>query len=242
MEPSSNKRTKLVNIMLLMALLVFCSNSAYESELKEDDINKQQETTQEESEQELLESKESEEKLLTIRENSQEDLEDRRKKLELSKRKEREKELSKSEESKSKKTEAEEIAPELFELELFEREEAMEYTEQELELLATVMYAEAGGCDDAELYRVANVVINRVNNESNIFENTIEEVIYQSGQFSSVGGEAWNRGPSEREFEIAKDVLEGRRIFPEGVVWFAKKHMYGEVYDTPSKWHVYSSL
>lgn len=235
MEPSSNKRTKLVNIMLLIALLVFCSNSAYASEPKKDDINKQQETTQEKNEVELLESKESETKLLTVKEMRQEVLE--RLKAEESK-----KELSEQEERETKLSKVKEKDSKLFELDLFEREEAMEYTDKELELLATVMYAEAGGCDDAELYRVANVVINRVNNESNIFKDTIEGVIYQSGQFSSVGGEAWNRGPSEREFEIAKDVLTGARIFPEGVVWFGKKHVYGEVYDTPSQWHVYSSL
>lgn len=221
MEPSSNKRSKLVNIMLLIALLVLCTNNAYASELKVENINEQQETTQEEESVELLESKESE-ILLTKVEIKTECLENRKVELELSK-------LDKSE-------------LKLSETEVIERKAAMEYTDEDLKLLSTLMYAEAGICDDAELYRVANVVINRVNNKENGFKDTIKDVIYQSGQFTSVGGEAWNRGPTEREIRIAKDVLEGARIFPENVVWFGKKHMYGKVYDTPSKWHVFSSL
>ena len=174
MEPSSNKRSKLVNIMLLIALLVLCTNNAYASELKVENINEQQETTQEEESVELLESKESE-ILLTKVEIKTECLENRK--------------LSKLDKSELK----------LSETEVIERKAAMEYTDEDLKLLSTLMYAEAGICDDAELYRVANVVINRVNNKENGFKDTIKDVIYQSGQFTSVGGEAWNRGPTEQK-------------------------------------------
>lgn len=74
------------------------------------------------------------------------------------------------------------------EVEFLDEEESMNYTDDDVQVLARVMYAEAGICDDQELYRVANVVVNRVNDESGIFKNTVQGVIYQSGQFTSVGG------------------------------------------------------
>ncbi len=54
----------------------------------------------------------------------------------------------------------------------------------EAELLAAIIYCEAGGETYAGQVAVGSVVINRVN--STHFPNTITEVIYQSGQFSPV--------------------------------------------------------
>lgn len=119
---------------------------------------------------------------------------------------------------------------------------SMEYTEEDIMLLATVIYAEAGICDDEEKYRVGNVVINRVNDiEHNDFKNvnSIREVIYQKTQFTSVDGDAWNHGPTEIEMRIARELLEGKRILPDYVVWFSKAHRYGEKY-YKSSWHVFS--
>lgn len=135
----------------------------------------------------------------------------------------------------SNKSESEEIL-------LVQQELPMEYTEKELILLATVIYAEAGICNDEEKYRVGNVVINRLNDiKHNEFVkvDTLEKVIYQQGQFTCVGGKAWKQGPTEIEKEIAKELLEGKRVLPENVVWFSKKHNYGEKH-YESKWHVFS--
>jgi len=118
----------------------------------------------------------------------------------------------------------------------------MEYTEEELIILATVIHAEASICDDAEKYRVGNVVINRINDtEHSEFENvnSIIEVIYQKGQFTCVEGNAWKEGPTEKELEIAKELLDGKRVIPDYVVWFSKQHIFGEEYYS-SKWHVFS--
>ena len=117
---------------------------------------------------------------------------------------------------------------------------AMEYTEEDVNLLAKIIYAEAGICDKMEKYRVGNVVLNRVNDETNQFENSIEGVIYQDGQFTSVGGKNWNNGPTEEEIGIAIELLEGKRVFPENVVWFSKKCNYGQLYYT-SEWHEFSA-
>lgn len=126
--------------------------------------------------------------------------------------------------------------------EMIEQALPMEYTEEDVILLATVIYAEAGICDESEQFRVGNVVLNRVKDtEHNDFKNvnTIEGVIYQKGQFTSVGGKAWNRGPTEIQIEIAKELIEGKRVLPDNVVWFSKGLRYGEEYYT-SDWHVFS--
>lgn len=125
---------------------------------------------------------------------------------------------------------------------IIEQKLPMEYTEEELNLLATVIYAEAGGCDESEQFRVGNVVLNRLeDNEHYDFRksDTIEKVIYQDNQFTSVGGKAWNRGPTEVQIRIAKELLEGKRVLPDTVVWFSKKMNYGVEYYT-SEWHVFS--
>ena len=132
--------------------------------------------------------------------------------------------------------------PPVQEEEVIEQVLPTEYTEEDIMLLATVIYAEAGICDDEEKYRVGNVVINRVNDiEHNDFKNvnSIREVIYQKTQFTSVGGDAWKHGPTEIEIRIARELLEGKRVLPDYVVWFSKAHKYGEEY-CKSSWHVFS--
>jgi|GEM_PF-3300525 len=59
-----------------------------------------------------------------------------------------------------------------------------EIKEAEWELLACLVYAEAGNQDDRGKELVADVVLNRV--DSPLFPDSIEEVIYQDYQFSSV--------------------------------------------------------
>ena len=126
-------------------------------------------------------------------------------------------------------------------IEFLEPAEPMQYTQEELDCLARVMYAEAGGCDDTELYLVANVVVNRVNDKSGNFKDSIIDVIYQTGQFTSVGDKAWNRGPTQREYAIAKNVLEGARVAPSNVYWFSRGMSYGSLY-YKSQWHYFAGM
>jgi len=224
MEPSNIKRSKLVNIMLIMAIAVLCSKSTYANEPIKANINKQQITTKRESQCNFFSGKEAAAKLSAMNAINIicEDAVVKAKQI--------------AELSKQKETKLLQSDPDFL-----EREESMEYTEEELKLLATVMYAEAGICDDKELYRVGNVVLNRVNDDSGQFEDTIKGVIYQEGQFTSVGGKQWNIGPTERELEIAKDVLEGARILPSNTYWFSKGHRYGDIY-YKSDWHYFSGM
>ncbi len=58
----------------------------------------------------------------------------------------------------------------------------MTVTEEELNLLAAIIYCEAGGEETTGQIAVGAVVLNRV--ESASFQNTIAEVIYAAGQFT----------------------------------------------------------
>ena len=58
----------------------------------------------------------------------------------------------------------------------------MDYTQEELKLLACLVHAEAGDQSYEGKLAVANVVLNRV--KSRKYANTIEAVIYQPGQFT----------------------------------------------------------
>lgn len=119
-----------------------------------------------------------------------------------------------------------------------EQENGTYYTEDEL-YLATVIHAEVANCSEMEKKRVGNVVINRKEDQTGQFRNTIKEVIYQPGQFPSVGSKLWNEGPTEEDLRIARNLLNGERVLPNNVVWFSKKVMYGEEYYR-SEWHVFS--
>ncbi len=89
----------------------------------------------------------------------------------------------------------------------------------DLDLLARVVMAEAGGeCDEMQLL-VANVVINRMRDRR--FPSTLRGVIYQRGQYACVGVLGRVK-PSSRAVKNAKRVLAGERFCPAKVVWQAE--------------------
>ena len=61
--------------------------------------------------------------------------------------------------------------------------ESSSYSESDYELLCEITYAEAGNQTEEQQIAAAATILNRV--ESNIFPNTIKEVIMQRGQFAS---------------------------------------------------------
>lgn len=106
-------------------------------------------------------------------------------------------------------------------------------SEDDVELLACVIYQEAGSdavCDDCRR-RVADVVLNRV--ESEYFPNTIYEVLMQPSQYGaySVTGIVWPERASyeteahavERARRIAREVLSGQHgdLYGDGYIWQA---------------------
>lgn len=112
-------------------------------------------------------------------------------------------------------------------------ETEIEIDEHDVELLACVIYQEAGSdsiCDDCRR-RVADVVLNRV--EDDRFPDTIEKVLTKKGQYGRYyyTGVVWPKRASyaveanavERARRIAREVLEGEHseIYGEGYVWQA---------------------
>lgn len=107
------------------------------------------------------------------------------------------------------------------------------YTERELEILAIVIYQEAGAdyIQNSTRYYVGDVFMNRV--ESDRYPNTIEEVALQRAQYGTLywTGIVWperaqNPGEShavQRAWDIAKDILEGNRTLPRYVIFQSEK-------------------
>ena len=121
-----------------------------------------------------------------------------------------------------------------FEPELVEEEPEVAEVEEELasdyeiELLALVTMAEAEGESDEGKRLVIDTILNRV--DSGYFPDTIEEVVYQSGQFSSM----WN-GRVDRCYvddyicELVREELKVRQDYD---VMFFTAGGYG-YYGTP---------
>jgi len=112
------------------------------------------------------------------------------------------------------------------------------YSEYELELLAHLIQAEANiyldengkwqYCSDDWQCYVACVALNRV--QSPEFPDTLEEVIFQEGQYAcTFGGKFFEVEPSERAYENARKVLEGYRPVPEEVI-FQSEYKLGELW------------
>ena len=106
------------------------------------------------------------------------------------------------------------------------------YTEQELEVLAMIIYQEAGGdaASDETRLMVGNVVLNRV--ADGRFPDNIVEVVLQRGQYGRLHqtGIKWpdrSSAPGEahavaRAYTLAERLLEGERVLPEDVIWQAE--------------------
>jgi spore germination cell wall hydrolase CwlJ-like protein len=92
--------------------------------------------------------------------------------------------------------------------------------EKQVELLARLLYAEAGGEGTVGMQAVAAVVMNRVASPN--FPDTVEKVILQKGHFEAVGKRKWNkfahpeklnpqeRAAAEEARRIACQAVEGR--------------------------------
>ena len=103
-------------------------------------------------------------------------------------------------------------------VEILEEPKVNNTTNSELEWLAKIIHAEAKGESFDGKLAVGNVVMNRV--YSSEFPNTIEEVIFQKGQFSPVSdGSIWNE-PSIDSIESATMVLNGHKVVGDEALFF----------------------
>jgi len=112
------------------------------------------------------------------------------------------------------------------------------YSEADLEMLALVIYQEAGGdaCSDETRLMVGNVVLNRVADDR--FPDTIEEVLLQERQYGRLHwtGLVWPERASQsveahavqRAYDCAERVLNGERLLPDDVI-FQSEYVLGEI-------------
>lgn len=81
-------------------------------------------------------------------------------------------------------------------------------TDEDKNLLMKIASAEAGSESTKGKAVIMQVVLNRT--ESEIFPNTIKEVIFQSGQFSTINDGNYSRAKPDEDCEIAlQEVLNG---------------------------------
>lgn len=122
--------------------------------------------------------------------------------------------VSKEEEQELLRLQAEERAKKETEI---KHQEGVNYSSQDLKLLACLVHAEAGTQSYEGKLAVANVVLNRV--KSSDYPNTIKAVIYQSGQFSVAHSgsldkqlsnyDNYSSNAQELSIKAAREALEG---------------------------------
>lgn len=91
------------------------------------------------------------------------------------------------------------------------------YTQEDLDLLSRIIYAEAGctWMPDWVQRMVGSVVLNRV--ASDVYPNTIREVIYQPGQYGPATNGSLMRTPDARTIANARYLLENGSVCPANV-------------------------
>ena len=95
---------------------------------------------------------------------------------------------------------------------------APRYSTEEIDLLARVVYAEARGEGIEGMLAVADVILNRLKDDR--FPDSIEDVIFQKGQFESVHNGAINMKPNENAYEAVRKALNGENIVEDAVFFW----------------------
>jgi len=111
-----------------------------------------------------------------------------------------------------------------------ETEAEKPYTDEDLYILSHIINAEAGNCSEDMMLSVGSVVLNRVQDDR--FPDTIEEVVFQQGQYSPTWNGAYYAEPTEAACEVAKTLLEEGPTIDPSVVWQAEFPQGQGVYDT----------
>lgn len=106
----------------------------------------------------------------------------------------------------------------------------MELTEEEIWMLASMVWVEAQGEPVEGQQAVAEVVLNRLAADN--FPDTLKGVIFAEGQFLSASKLSEGE-PTQMQFEAIERAIYGPYILPEDVVFFAtypvNKNIWGEI-------------
>ncbi len=101
--------------------------------------------------------------------------------------------------------------------------------EDDLYSLSHLICGEAEGCGWDMKVSVGSVVLNRVSDSR--FPNTIDEVIFQPGQYACTWDGNFYKEPSEETVNAALYLLENGSQIDESVVWQAEFVQGNGVYD-----------
>lgn len=100
----------------------------------------------------------------------------------------------------------------------------IEYTQNELDLMARLMRAEALGEGELGMLMVGNVIVNRALANCLTFKNinTIQKVVYQTpGGFAGINSNLFDHISTTFEKELAKKCINGQYYFPAtNALWF----------------------
>lgn len=103
--------------------------------------------------------------------------------------------------------------------------------QEDIELLAHIMYCENGISSDEALLLTGIVVMKRV--KSSKYPDTLREVIFQKGQYSPTWNGSWeSKSPDERSLEMARKILveQLEKDYPDTLVFQAEFKQGVEVY------------
>lgn len=112
-----------------------------------------------------------------------------------------------------------------------ETETEASYTDEDVWYLSRVIQAESGYCEKEMQEGVGSVVINR--RDSELFPNTIPEVIQQPGQYSTL---SWleSQEPTKQVMDVTIDLLENGSKYPADVLYQANFPQGSGIYKTLS--------
>ncbi len=106
----------------------------------------------------------------------------------------------------------------------------LKLSEEDMELLARVVWVEAQGEEDDGQQAVAEVILNRV--ASDRFPNTVRSVVYAENQFRSTEY-IKDAEPTQTQYEAVERALYGPYILPLDVTHFAtypvNKNVWGTI-------------
>ena len=105
---------------------------------------------------------------------------------------------------------------------------AVSTNSDDVDLLARLIYCEAGGCSYRNRQLVGSVVLNRMHSSS--YPNTLSGVIYQKGQYSCTG-KLYSVTPDSETRQIAADLLANGSICPSNVVYQSQYKQGSGVYE-----------
>lgn len=131
-----------------------------------------------------------------------------------------EKEQAEKEQAEKERLEKEQAAEQAKDLQVTENEqpEPQPVAASNISLLfAQIVHAETNGEPYTGKVAVAEVILNRV--KSNQFPNSVEEVVYQSGQFSPVSDGSINNNPTEEDYRAIAEAESGSN-YAQGALYF----------------------